>query len=147
MKGLVYVGPWGSLRHAINSGFRCLQAADLGVADADAKRAFAKEQLDYALGSTGRSFVVGFGLNPPERPHHRAASCEAPPTPCNFDDLYKPGPNPHIHYGALVGGPDDQDVYADERPNAINNEVALDYNAGYQSVMASLIAFQEQNML
>jgi len=37
--------------------------------------------------------------------------------------------------------------YADERPKAIKNEVALDYNAGYQSVLAWLIAFQEQNML
>ena len=33
-------------------------AADVGVAGADAKRFFAEEQLDYALGSTGRSFAA-----------------------------------------------------------------------------------------
>ena len=34
--------------------------------------AFATKQIDYILGDTGRSFVVGFGKNPPVRPHHRA---------------------------------------------------------------------------
>lgn len=32
-------------------------------------------QLGYALGDTGRSFVVGFGKNPPKQPHHRSSSC------------------------------------------------------------------------
>lgn len=41
--------------------------------DATENLAFAKKQIDYALGDGGHSFVVGVGKNPPERPHHRAA--------------------------------------------------------------------------
>jgi len=48
-----------------------LQAADLGLNPAS-YRQFAKSQIDYALGDTGRSFVCGFGVNPPVRPHHRS---------------------------------------------------------------------------
>ena len=34
------------------------------------------------LGDTGRSFVVGFGNNPPVQPHHRGSSC-TPNTDCS----------------------------------------------------------------
>ena len=36
---------------------------------------WAKGQIDYMLGDNplGRSYVVGHGNNPPDRPHHRAA--------------------------------------------------------------------------
>ncbi len=34
-------------------------------------RAFAKKTIGYALGDTGRSFVVGVGVNPPTHEHHR----------------------------------------------------------------------------
>lgn len=33
---------------------------------------FAKSQIDYILGSTGRSFLIGFGEEYPQRPHHSA---------------------------------------------------------------------------
>ena len=33
---------------------------------------FVEQQIHYMLGSSGRSFVVGFGNNPPQRPHHRS---------------------------------------------------------------------------
>jgi len=48
-----------------------LQAADLGL-NPTSYRQFARSQIDYALGNGGRSFVVGFGNNPPVRPHHRS---------------------------------------------------------------------------
>ena len=48
-----------------------LQAADLGINAAN-YRQYAKKQIDYALGDGGRSYVVGFGTNPPVRPHHRS---------------------------------------------------------------------------
>lgn len=47
------------------------QAAKLGI-NVDVNRQWAQQQIDCLLGSTGRSFVVGFGTNPPQRPHHRA---------------------------------------------------------------------------
>jgi endoglucanase len=70
--GLVHLDMWGSLRHASNAAFICLNLADLGV-KTDAYRAFAKQQIGYILGDTGRSFVVGYGVNPPQKPHHRGA--------------------------------------------------------------------------
>jgi hypothetical protein len=72
-KGLVFVNEWGSLRHASNAAFGCLLVADSGIGNAAAYKAFAKQQIDYALGSTGRSYVVGFGNNPPVKCHHRGA--------------------------------------------------------------------------
>lgn len=41
--------------------------------------------------------------------------------------------------GALVGGPDDKDNYKDERQDYQQSEVALDYNAGFQGLMAGLL--------
>ncbi len=38
--------------------------------------------INYILGDSGRSLVVGFGNNPPTHAHHRAASCPNKPAPC-----------------------------------------------------------------
>jgi len=46
-------------------------AADSGVHPTE-YRTWAKSQINYALGDTGKSFVVGFGTPAPQRPHHRA---------------------------------------------------------------------------
>ena len=82
------------------------------------------------------SFVGGYGTNYPKNPHHRASSCPDPPTYCEWGGAE---PFPHVLEGALVGGPgapDDQ--YNDDRNDYIENEVTLDYNAGFQSVLAGL---------
>ena len=42
-------------------------------------------------------------------------------------------------YGALVGGPNDQDVYVDNRADWYTNEVSDDYNAGFTSLTAGLL--------
>lgn len=42
-------------------------------------------------------------------------------------------------YGALVGGPGIDDSYEDRRADYIKNEVTLDYNAGFTSVLAALV--------
>ncbi len=39
-------------------------------------------------------------------------------------------------YGALVGCPDENDVYVDSREDYVSNEVACDYNAGFQGAVA-----------
>lgn len=44
-----------------------------------------------------------------------------------------------VLYGALVGGPNQNDVYSDDRGDYIANEVATDYNAGWQGALAGLI--------
>ena len=60
-----------------NVAFAALMAADVGLWDTtqtEVVRQWAKGQLDYMLGSNpnDRSYVVGFGNNPPVQPHHRA---------------------------------------------------------------------------
>nr|4ZG8_A Chain A, Endoglucanase [Perinereis brevicirris]4ZG8_B Chain B, Endoglucanase [Perinereis brevicirris]4ZH5_A Chain A, Endoglucanase [Perinereis brevicirris]4ZH5_B Chain B, Endoglucanase [Perinereis brevicirris] len=136
--GLAWRDTWGSLRYSANSAFIALLAAEEGVLTSQA-RTFARAQLDYMLGSTGRSFVVGFGTNPPLRPHHRAASCPDMPASCGWDQASDPAPNPQVLDGALVGGPDDQDNYNDDRQDYISNEVACDYNAGFQGALAGIL--------
>ena len=62
-QGMVFISKWGSNRHAANSAFICLVAGKhLGRTD---YQEFAKQQINLLLGDAGRSFVVGFGVNPP----------------------------------------------------------------------------------
>lgn len=53
-------------------------------------------------------------------------------------------PSPHVLYGALVGGPGQNDDYTDDRSNYVNNEVACDYNAAFQGAVAGkLLSLQK----
>jgi len=47
------------------------QAADAGISP-NRYREFARQQIDYMLGDSGRSYVVGFGHDYPKQPHHAA---------------------------------------------------------------------------
>ena len=42
--------------------------------------------------------MIGFGENWPQRPHHRASSCQDMPEPCDWDDFNSSGPNPQVRY-------------------------------------------------
>lgn len=64
------------------------------------------------------------------------SSCPSMPAPCGWDAQKNPGPNPHTLYGALVGGPGQNDEYKDDRNDYVKNEVACDYNAAWQSAIA-----------
>ena len=143
-KGLAWRAKWGANRYAANTAFLALVAADLGVKPAT-YREFAKKQIHYMLGDSGRSFVVGFGNNPPQRPHHASSSCPLAPAQCNWDQYNSAGPNPQVLNGALVGGPDENDKYADVRSDYIMNEVTTDYNAGFQSAVAGLRSLHSSN--
>nr|AGP76409.1 endo-beta-1,4-glucanase 2 [Hospitalitermes bicolor] len=138
-KGLLDIDMWGTLRHAANAAFIMLEAADLGLS-ASSYRQFAQTQIDYILGDAGRSFVCGFGSNPPTRPHHRSSSCPPAPATCDWNTLNSPDPNYNVLSGALVGGPDQNDNYVDDRSDYVHNEVATDYNAGFQSALVALVA-------
>jgi len=138
-KGMVYLDQWGPLRHATDAALMALKAAELNIS-ATENRAFAKKQVDYALGDgLGHSLVVGVGSNPPTRPHHRASSCPDKPAVCDWNAFNSPDPDPQSLTGAMVGGPDDKDAYADKRDDYVHNEVAMDYNAGFQTVVAGLL--------
>ena len=66
------------------------------------------------------------------------SSCPAPPAPCDWGSYRNPNPNTYILFGALVGGPDLKGNYLDARDNYQQSEVAIDYNAGFQSAVAGL---------
>ncbi|KAK7093552.1 uncharacterized protein [Littorina saxatilis] len=137
-KCLAFRLEWGPLRYSANTAFFALMAAKYGV-HAASYRQWAMCQIHYALGDTGRSYVVGFGTNPPKKPHHRASSCPMLPAPCGWEAQQNTGPNPHTLYGALVGGPGKSDDYTDDRKDYVHNEVACDYNAGFQGAVAALL--------
>ncbi|CAG5091310.1 Oidioi.mRNA.OKI2018_I69.PAR.g12962.t2.cds [Oikopleura dioica] len=138
-KGMIYVQKWAPLRHASNIAFMALQAAmaEPKLPKASQYFQFAQKQLNYALGSTGRSYVVGFGKSPPKEPHHRGSSCPAKPKTCDWAQSGR-GPAPWVLFGALVGGPNEQDRYTDSRKDYIANEVATDYNAAFQGLAAGV---------
>jgi endoglucanase len=68
------------------------------------------------------------------------SSCPNIPNTCDWNTYNSPSPNAQILYGALVGGPDNNDNYSDDRSNYVSNEVATDYNAGFQGAVAALQA-------
>ena len=137
--GQAHLDQWGSLRYAANTAFAALVYSD-AITDTVLKaryKDFAKRQIDYALGLNpqNRSYVVGFGANPPRNPHHRTAHGSW------TDQLTFPTISRHTLYGALVGGPsspNDGASYSDDRGNFVNNEVATDYNAGFTGALARL---------
>ncbi|XP_043485242.1 endoglucanase E-4-like [Leptopilina heterotoma] len=139
-KGLIYIEKMGTLCHAANVAFACLQAADLGeIQHSQEYRDFAKEQISYMLGSAGRSYVVGWGNNPPTQPNHAASSCPDKPASCDWSDLDRKSANPQILYGALVSGPDERDKFDDNRQDYIYTDVTLDCNAGFTGTLAGLL--------
>ncbi|MFA9376614.1 MAG: glycoside hydrolase family 9 protein [Lachnotalea sp.] len=134
-KGLAWLSSWGSLRYATTTAFLASIYADWSGCTASkisTYNNFAKQQVDYALGSTGRSYVVGFGINSPEHPHHRTAHSSWE------DSMSIPSEHRHTIYGALVGGPAQDDSYTDSINDYEGNEVACDYNAGFVGALAKI---------
>jgi endoglucanase len=135
-----------SLKWTLNQGFLAMMYSDWVPDSAKGDRYFnfAKSQLDYALGDNkqGKSFVVGFGdrdwFN---TPHHRGAHG----TWAGFEHFMQERPEylpeaRHTLYGALMAGPDANDEFTPNIQDHYHNEVALDFNAGMQGILAGLIA-------
>jgi len=135
--GEAVLDSWGSLRYAANTSFVALVYSDW-LTDATRKARyhdFGVRQINYALGDNPRksSYVVGFGTNAPQNPHHRTAHGSW------LDSMTDPVKTRHVLYGALVGGPSSaNDAYTDSRSDYTSNEVATDYNAGFSSALARL---------
>ena len=69
--------------------------------------------------------------------HYYFSSCRAPPSSCQWGNAFHNNrANPNILYGALVGGPALNGTYRDDRTHFVMNEVATDYNAGFQGALA-----------
>jgi endoglucanase len=139
--GQAFLDTWGSLRYTANTAFVALTYGDWLRERGDTTRAqryhdFGVRQIDYALGDNprGASYVVGYGEDSPQNPHHRTAHGSW------LDSLSQPAETRHVLYGALVGGPGaPDDSYTDDRSDYVSNEVATDYNAGFTSALAYLV--------
>ncbi|MEJ6951308.1 glycoside hydrolase family 9 protein [Natronospora cellulosivora (SeqCode)] len=133
--GLPALDIWGTLRYATTTGFLAAVYADWEGANhnrAQICMEFARNMANIALGDTGRSFMVGFGENPPVRYHHRTAHGSW------GDSQTVPEYHRHILVGALVGGPDSNGEYEDRIDDYQRNEVAIDYNAGFVGLLARM---------
>ncbi len=134
-KGLAWLDGWGSLRYATTAAYLAAVYSDWSGCPSAKKTTyteFYESQINYALGSSGRSYVVGYGVNPPEHPHHRTAQGSW------ADNMNEPNYHRHTLYGALVGGPNGSDGYTDTVSDFNCNEVACDYNAGFTALLAKM---------
>lgn len=145
----------GGMGNTMNAAYLALMYSKVGLSSTREDkqiRCWSRGQLGYALGDGGRSYVVGYKPNYPQQTPHKAASCQGIPTTdpyqmelneCTYDTAYQTSnPNPHIVYGALVGGPRRDDSFSDERDMDIlrNPSVAatLLNNAGFTATLAGL---------
>ncbi|CAL5419492.1 unnamed protein product [Camellia sinensis] len=113
--------------------------------------AFAKQQMDYLLGENPekRSYMVGFGNNPPTQAHHRGASVPnlskdalaKVSCPMSFVNWFnKNVPNTNELTGAIVGGPDRYDKFKDLRSESAMTEPTTYTNSLAVGVLAKLAA-------
>jgi hypothetical protein len=146
--GLAWLFQWGSLRHATTTAFLAYVAADeLFADDATYNKKyidFADSQMNYAFGdnSSNFSYVVGMGEDYPKAWHHRTSSGAWNDKWSNIGQTEGEDAKSHAHtlYGALVGGPDQNDGYSDKIGDYQYSEVAIDYNAGYTAALCAMVS-------
>ncbi|VVB11948.1 unnamed protein product [Arabis nemorensis] len=111
-------------------------------------RNFAKSQVDYILGNNPKkmSYMVGFGTKYPTKTHHRGSSLpsiQSKPekVDCNggFSYYNSDQPNPNVHTGAIVGGPDSSDQFSDQRTDYAHAEPTTYINAAFIGSVAALV--------
>ncbi|VAI55440.1 unnamed protein product [Triticum turgidum subsp. durum] len=131
-------------------------AADV-VVRAEEVLAFAKAQADYILGTNPMetSYLVGYSDKYPRRVHHRAASTasfadEKGFIGCaqGFDSWYSAGEeNPHDLVGAVVGGPDGEDRFNDQRGAYMQTEACTYNTAPMVGVFSRLMELDAEERL
>jgi endoglucanase len=131
-----------SLNPALNAAMLLKRVADSNVVSSDKAllyRQFAQSQLDYILGNNPMTvpYVVGIHSNAPSNPHSAISTGAAPQDIANIDTV--PLHEAYILYGAVVGGPDKNDLFWDLRSDWVQNEVALDYVAPMVTLAAQSI--------
>ncbi|KAI3971249.1 hypothetical protein MKW92_040793 [Papaver armeniacum] len=105
----------------------------------------AKSQVDYILGNNplGMSYMVGYSNKFPTRIHHRASSMpslDQHPEQMHCKDgtpyFETSNPNPNLLVGAVVGGPDMNDQFADARVEFTASEPTTYINAPLTGLFA-----------
>lgn len=90
------------------------------------------------------SYMVGYGTNFPRRIHHRGSSLPSlavhpQAIGCNQGIQHffnSPNPNPNILVGAVVGGPNQNDAYSDDRSDYAHSEPATYINGAIVGALA-----------
>ncbi|CAL1409767.1 unnamed protein product [Linum trigynum] len=116
------------------------------VVNANSLISLAKRQVDYILGVNPirMSYMVGYGPNFPRRIHHRGSSLPSKTSHpqaigCSggFEPFYSSSnPNPNILTGAIVGGPNQNDGFPDDRSDYSHSEPATYINAAIVGPLA-----------
>ncbi|KAM7473057.1 hypothetical protein LguiA_011240 [Lonicera macranthoides] len=129
-----------SAKHTFNCG-------DL-VVTSNTLRSLAKKQVDYILGVNPMqmSYMVGYGTNYPRRIHHRGSSLPSVtshPQSIRCEDGFQPfyytsNTNPNILTGAIVGGPNQNDFFPDDRTDYSHSEPATYINGAIVGSLAYL---------
>lgn len=155
--GLFYKGSESNLQYVTTSTFLLLtyakylstsgQFASCGTSTITAEKLIsqAKKQVDYILGDNPEkmSYMVGFGSKYPLHVHHRGSSVPSVHDhpngiSCNagFQYLYSGSPNPNVLVGAILGGPNNNDNFSDDRNNYQQSEPATYINAPFVGAVA-----------
>lgn len=108
-------------------------------------------QVDYILGKNpmNMSYMVGYGEKFPQRIHHRGSSLPSinnTPTTHDVQHINKckdgtpyfrsNNSNPNLLIGAVVGGPDINDSFVDDRVDAAHLEPTTYVNAPLVGLLA-----------
>ncbi|CAK9237545.1 unnamed protein product [Sphagnum troendelagicum] len=160
--GMFWIQPWNNMQYVATTAFLLTVAYDYytnagktlshctsSVQNSELLAA-ATSQVDYILGSNprGTSYLVGFGSSYPPQVHHRGSSIVSIKQNSQFVSCsdgftqfyYSSSPNPNVHNGALVGGPDQNDNFQDSRSNYEMTEPATCNTAPMVGVFARLAA-------
>ncbi|KAM7461545.1 hypothetical protein LguiA_029666 [Lonicera macranthoides] len=106
-------------------------------------------RMDYILGVnlTQMSYMVGYGTNYPRTIHHRGSSLpsvKGHPQSIRCEDGFQPYYShqtltyPNILTGAIVGGPDQNDFFPDDRMDYSHSELATYINGSIVGSLAYL---------
>ncbi|MFS8029857.1 putative cellulase [Helianthus anomalus] len=160
--GLIFRQRWNNLQFVTSASFLLTVYSDYltsarrnlrcssGTVTPPELLAFAKSQVDYILGDNPRatSYMVGYGRRYPQQVHHRGSSIvsiKVNPTFVSCRGGYatwysRKASDPNLLTGAIVGGPDAYDNFADQRDNYQQTEPATYNNAPLLGVLARLHA-------
>ncbi|XP_030500655.2 endoglucanase 6 isoform X1 [Cannabis sativa] len=158
--GLIFRQRWNNLQFVTSASFlstvysdyltssgKYLKCSSGNVAPSQLL-SFAKSQVDYILGDNPRatSYMVGYGNNYPRQVHHRGSSIVSYKVNSKFVAcregyatwFSRKASDPNLLTGAIVGGPDAYDNFADERDNYEQTEPATYNNAPLLGILARL---------
>ena len=97
--GFMHLDNWGSARYVSNAAYLVMQAKSQGVdlLGNGFPETFATNTIDYLKGANplGMSYIIGYGANFPQQPHHRGSSCPASGA-CGWTEKDSADPNPMV---------------------------------------------------